>query len=648
MLIRMNAGDGIERFVGEEVSPADRLRRELAYVFPGGFSEGILNCDAMRQALGDPPASKERYSFTWAGKRDAIRMLRAPGRGALAPDRDESLAFDAADNIFIEADNLEALQILYRSYAGRVKLVYIDPPYNTEKDRIYRDNFAEPVLAYLKATEQATAEGDLLTSNPETSGRKHSAWLSMMYPRLFLARQLLSDEGVICVSIDDNEVFDLRMLMNEVFGEENFAGQISVINNPKGRGLREHFAVSHDYVLIYTRGSIEEHIGVEKTPGQIEREYPIVDGKRRYRLLELRNTHRQFNRKTRRFLWFPIYVAPKTGGVSLTKSESSVEVWPRWDDGLEGCWTWQQAKVDRDKAQLVGRQVDGNWKIFRKAYSDDDEGNVVRKKLQTVWTERQFHTEVGQAELDELIPGRVFEAPKPVGLLKQIIEACTRPDEGDIVLDFFAGSGTTGHATVALNAQDGGDRRFILVQFPERTPGDSNAREAGFETISQICRERLRRAIAKIGAQPDSLLSNGRERGELGFRAFRLTESNILQWRAEGVTDGDDYAAKMELFVDPLAPGWQPLNVIFEVIEREGYSLTARVLKADVPDVGSVYTVVDEELGQSMYVTLEDRLSLEIVKALNLSKDDHVICRDVALDDTVSANIALQCRLKVI
>lgn len=426
-----------------------------------------------------------QIGFTWAGKRDAIRTLHAPALGALIPDRSQSVDFDEAENVFIEGENLEVLKLLQESYAGRIKLIYIDPPYNTNTDRVYKDS------------------------------RNHSTWLSMMYPRLFLARQLLADDGIICISIDDNEVHNLRLLMNEIFGEENFAAQISVIINPKGRGLREHFAICHDYVVVYTRNMLTESISVEKSKEQIEREYPIIEGKRRYRLLELRNTHRQFNRATRQRMWFPLYVEPSSGRVffenfEIEGPEHLIEVWPTWNDGFEGCWTWGKPKAKERIALLVGRQTEGRWKIFRKAYADDEHGNVVRKKLQTVWNERRFHTEVGQSEVDALLPGRVFDAPKPIGLLKQIIDACTRSEKGEIILDFFAGSATTGHAVMTLNSEDGGNRRFILVQIPERTPDGSNARKAGFETISQISRTRLQMAITHFKTE------------QLGFRAFQL------------------------------------------------------------------------------------------------------------------------------
>jgi adenine-specific DNA-methyltransferase len=265
----------------------------LHELFPECVTEDKIDFDKLRATLGEEVDSRpERYSFTWAGKRDAIRLLQIPSRATLIPAKEESVRFDKTANLFIEGDNLEVLKLLHKPYFGQVKMIYIDPPYNTGNDRIYSDDFANPLDTYLRLTGQKSTEGNLLTSNPETSGRYHSAWLSMMYPRLFLARQLLREDGVIFVSIDDHEFYNLRMIMNEVFGEENLIAQVTVLNNPKGRVLGEHFAVCHDYLLVYSRLALPSELGISKSEEEVEEQYPLKEGKRRYRLLELRNTHR--------------------------------------------------------------------------------------------------------------------------------------------------------------------------------------------------------------------------------------------------------------------------------------------------------------------------------------------------------------------
>jgi adenine-specific DNA-methyltransferase len=314
---------------------------QLKDLFPEVFTEGKVDFEKLRATLGDLVDDRpERYTFAWAGKRDAIRLLQTPTRATLVPGREESVNFDETQHLFIEGDNLEVLKLLYKPYFGRVKMIYIDPPYNTGNDFIYPDNYADPLATYLQLTVQQDAIGNLLTSNPETSGRYHSAWLSMMYPRLFYARQLLREDGVIFVSIDEHEVHNLRLLMNEVFGEENFIGQITVLTNPKGRVLSEHLAQTHDYLLVYARFAADSELSVPKTEAQIIEEYSEIDEIGRYRLLELRNTHRQFGRFNRRNLFFPLYVNPQNAVVSLEGAEGLIEVKPIWDDGFEGCWTW--------------------------------------------------------------------------------------------------------------------------------------------------------------------------------------------------------------------------------------------------------------------------------------------------------------------
>ena len=475
----------------------DESMARLREIFPECFTEGRIDFDMLRATLGEEVDSRpERYSFTWAGKRDALRLLQTPSRAALVPCPKESVDFDKTNNLFIEGDNLEVLKLLYKSYFGRVKMIYIDPPYNTGNDFIYPDSFADPLDTYLRLTGQKGDDGNLLTSNPETSGRYHSAWLSMMYPRLFLARQLLCEDGVIFVSIDDHEVYNLRLLMNEVFGEENFVAQVTVLSNPKGRVLGEHFARSHDYLLVYTRDALESGLSVSKTLDEVEAQYKESDERGQYRWLELRNTHRQFGRFNRRNLYYPIYINPKNGEVSICPEKGFVNVLPIWDDGFEGCWSWGKEKAIRERQLLIGREVQGKWKVFRKGYAIGENGDTPRKKLKTIWTDKEYHTEKGQKALDKLIPGRVFQSPKPVALIKTQLELCD--DLNALVVDFYAGSCTSAHAALELNREDGGNRRFICVQLPEPTPEGSEARKQGYKTIAEIGKERIRRVIQKM------------------------------------------------------------------------------------------------------------------------------------------------------
>jgi len=619
----------------------------LRKMFPQVFIEGKIDVEKLRSILGDEGETRQdKFTFWWAGKRNALQIVQMPTRATLVPAKDESVDFDTSENVFIEGDNLEVMKLLHKPYFGKVKMIYIDPPYNTGNDFVYADNYADPLNTYLRITGQRDAEGNILSSNPETSGRYHSAWLSMMYPRLFFARQLLTDDGVIFVSIDDHEVHNLRMLMNEVFGEENFIAQITVLTNPKGRVLREHFARSHDYLLVYCRSAPQSELSVAKSEEEIAQQYSLTDERGSYRLLELRNTHRRFGRFNRPNLYYPLYIDPKDGSVHINQKPRLVKVFPNWEDGFEGCWTWGKEKVARDKQLLVGKQVNGAWKIFRKAYAADASGQTARKKLQTIWTEKEYQTEKGQSTFDELIPGGVFQSPKPVGLIRTLLLLCNDPEA--IVLDFFAGSCSTAHAVLELNREDGGNRRFIMVQLQEPTPEDSNARKAGFKTIAEIGEERVRCVIARLKKVKKSQLGVSAQTEDLGFRIFKLAESNYKPWKGIEDKNPEEYAAEMEGHIDSFVDDWKEEDVIYEVAIKEGFGLTIKMEREKKYRDNEIWRVIDPEKGQSLLICLDDKIKASTIRNLEVTKNDVFVCRDVALDDTGAANLALQCNLKTI
>ena len=472
----------------------------LRDLLPAAFTEGKLDIARLQQLLGDAAASgPERYGLSWAGKSEAIRAVQSLSSGTLVPAPEESVNFDTTENLILEGDNLEILKLLQKSYHGKVKMIYIDPPYNTGNEFIYPDNFREGLSDYLKYSGQVSGEGLKMTVNAETGGRYHSSWLTMMYPRLFLARNLLQENGVIFVSIDDHEVHNLRELMNELFGGENFVAQITVLTNPKGRVLSKHFAETHDYLLVYSRYAQDAEFSVQKSDEQILKDYTQIDEDGRFRTLELRNTHRQFGRFNRKDLFYPFYIKPTSedeGAVFLEREEATVEVKPIWDDGFEGCWTWGPTKAKAEAHLLIARKISGNWKVFRKSYAVDNKGQTARKKLKTIWLDSSIHTEKGQSSFDQLMPGGLFQSPKPVALIKTLLSLSA--SNNDIIIDFFAGSGTTAQAVLELNKEDGGNRRFILTQLPESTPEKSAARQGGYKTIAEITKERIRRVIARL------------------------------------------------------------------------------------------------------------------------------------------------------
>ncbi|OGV74399.1 MAG: hypothetical protein A3B82_00060 [Methylophilales bacterium RIFCSPHIGHO2_02_FULL_57_10] len=601
----------------------DRLRE----VFPGCVSEGKIDFEKLRAALGDEvDARPERYGFTWAGKRDALRLLQTPSRATLIPRSMESVNFEKTNNVFIEGDNLEVLKLLYKAYFNQVKMIYIDPPYNTGNDFIYPDNFADPLDTYLKLTAQKDGGGNLLTSNPETSGRYHSTWLSMMLPRLFVARQLLREEGFIFVSIDDHEAHNLRLLMNEMFGEENFVSQI-VWKSRRSEDVRAKTGVSvdHEYILCYRKSEAGVLRGTEKDLEKFAN--PDNDSRGPWRSADLTGLATKEKRPN---LHYDL-IDPATG----IKYGCPPKGW-RFDRQT------MQRKINEKRILFP---PDGKGRPRHKLFLN--EMRSLYKNISSVILEPT--TGDGTREVNKLVGEGVFDFPKPLGLIKLLLEQAT--EEDDLVLDFFAGSGTTGHAVLALNREEGTYRRLILVQLPEPTGHDSPARRLGYQTIAEIGKDRLRRVMNQL-----TQAKNKKPRREVreppedfGLRVFKLAESNYRPWTGVEEKTPQAYAKTIKLFTDPLVPGWKPENVIWEVAIKEGYALNSHIeLVAHSKAKNKVYKVTDPDKGQSFRICLDDSVRPATLKELNLSKDDLFICRDSALTDEAAANLALQCRLKTI
>jgi adenine-specific DNA-methyltransferase len=599
---------------------------QLKVLFPEAFTEGKVDFDKLRMALGDLTDERpERYSFTWAGKRDSIRLLQTPSEATLEPAPDESVNFGASQHLFIEGDNLEVLKLLHKSYFGRVKMIYIDPPYNTGNDFVYPDNFKDPLETYLHLTGQKDANGNLLTSNAETSGRYHSAWLSMMYPRLFLARQLLRDDGVIFVSIDDHEVHNLRLLMNEIFGEENFIANI-IWKKRSGPPNDKIIGSVHEYIIVYARSQSEADLALlPRTEASLARyTNPDNDPRGDWVAGDI-----SANAKGGRFvpsLYYEI-TNPTTGQKHLPPEGA--------------CWRFSKDKVEaliKDNRIVFGSNGEGRPKLKRFA-SEVRAGLTVP----TLWDDVGTNT-TARSEINDIFGSNsTFETPKPVSLIKRMLEIAA--DSDGIFLDFFAGSGTTAQAVLELNREDGGNRRFICVQLPEPTGG------AEYSTIAAISRERIRRVIAKMQAAQNGTLdvSTRATPEDLGFKAFKLTSSNFRQWQnLPPDVDADEYARQMELFNEPLLEGWTPQDVIYEVALKEGYSLTSRIEPVPTAENSEIWRVTDDDKGQHFHIGLSDSVSLENIQTLGLGQDDVFICRGSALNDTAAANLALQCRLKML
>jgi adenine-specific DNA-methyltransferase len=640
----------------------------LKQLFPECVSEGQVDFDRLRATLGDADAlaGDDAYTFTWAGKQEAFRAIQTPSGASLAPAPDESVHWDATQHLFIEGENLEVLKLLYKSYFGKVKMIYIDPPYNTGNDFIYRDDYSEPRRAYLEKTGQMDAEGNVLTSNPEASGRYHSDWLTMMYPRLFLARQLLREDGVIFVSIDDHEVHNLRLMLNEIFGEENFFTTIVVRSNKRGQTYKQ-ISKTHEYVLVYTKSPDVE---INELPKRGKRDdLNFVDEIGHFNVRELRNRNPKFGRFNRPNLFYPMYVDPNTvdqdgfSPVALEKHQGfQIEVLPLNSSGEESCWRWGRDLVRENidsttlTSNVVARQKrSGAYGIYEKY-------RKTTYKAKSIWLEKGVITEKGTIEMGALGLSDYFDFPKPQYLVRKLLMLGT--EAGDTVIDFFAGSCTTAQAVLALNREDKGNRRFIMVQFPELTPPDSLAHRDGFESIADIGKERIRRVIASmqdedkdgqiaLDLHPDEGGPQNVE--DLGFKVFKLAPSTFHQWEPPEDKEARELRDQLSLFDRGLKENADPCHVIYEVILKLGYSLNSSIKPLDLAS-NRVFKVTDSGRGSQetggnpphFYICLDDAVATATLDALPLERMTTFVCLDTALDDSQKVNLAMQCLLKVI
>jgi adenine-specific DNA-methyltransferase len=551
---------------------------QLKALFPDLITEGpkgtAVNVDVLKALVGGQTVTDadEKYGLNWYGKRRARQLALTPSTGTLRPCPDESVDWDTTQNLMIEGDNLEVLKLLQKSYAGKVKLIYIDPPYNTGKDFVYPDNFQDNIKNYLELTGQVEG-GKKISSNTEASGRFHTDWLNMMYPRLKLARSLLREDGMLVISIDDNEIERLRLACDEIFGEENFAAQICVQSNPRGRQSDTFFATVHEYLLVYTKTREKCDIGGAALTDEQKSEFSQSDSAgNSYRLLGLRQRGAASLREDRPDMYFPIYVNPDELKVSLEPASGFPEkVVPRKSTGEDGRWMWGKEKCQRDIDLLVPRLIErrSEFDIFVIDYLEKG-GKERSRKFKTIWSEKKLNTQNATQEVKELLGCAAMSFPKPVALIQDIIQFGT--DDGDLVLDFFAGSGTTGHAVMAHNFANGANLRYALVQFPEPLDPASKDQKVAAEfcdklgkprTIAELTKERLRRAAAKVKAD------NPMFAGDTGFRVFKLDHSNIRAWNPNPA----DLEASLFDHQDHLLEGRSEADVLYELLLKLGLDL---------------------------------------------------------------------------
>jgi adenine-specific DNA-methyltransferase len=618
---------------------------KLAELFPNCVTESknedgtvkrAIDFDQLRQELAtaivDGP--QERYQLNWPGKREALLTANAPIAKTLRPCREESVDFETTQNLFIEGDNLDALKLLQETYLNKVKLIYIDPPYNTGNDFIYEDDFAEDAGAYLERSNQKDETGNRLVANTEANGRFHSDWLSMMYSRLKLARNLLMDDGAIFISIDDNEIHNLRKMCDEVFGEDNFACIFVVKSNPRGSQSTVYCASVHENVLCYVKDGLSHSGFTLPLSDEMVSEYKLTDENGSYRLLGLRLRGGSWRREQRPLLHFPIYVNPQNGAVSLKKdSFFNIEILPvQPSTNEDGTWRWSRQKLEVDIDQIIAKEVtrDGElaWDIFQKDYLTSIDGEQRETKPKTIWDEKDVNYQNGTTEVKELFEKNVFDFPKPTYLLTKIIQMATK--DNDVILDFFAGSSTTAHAVLQINAEEESERSFIMVQLPQECDEKSDAGKAGYQTIADVSKERIRRAGKKI--QKDNAGKDGIAQLDIGFRVLKIDSSNM-----KDVYYSPDAVKQSDLLglVNNIREDRTPEDLLFQVLLDWGVDLALPINQESI--AGKQVFFVD---GNALSACFETGINEEFVKALAARHPMRAVFRDAGFgSDSVKINI---------
>lgn len=593
--------DEPEKLDLRSLDPAIARREELARLFSEARTEGgKIDFDQLKRALGEiVDTGRERYGLVWPGKAECFKTIQAPSVATLRPAPEESVNFETTENLIVEGDNLEVLKLLQKSYLGKVKMIYIDPPYNTGNDFIYPDNYAESLQTYLEYTGQVDAQGRKFGTNTEADGRFHSKWLNMMYPRLYLARNLLTQDGLIFVSCDDTEITSLKSLMSEIFGEENFVAQLVWKKSYGGGSKTKHVVMLHEYVVCYTRA--KDVLGrIELPPDpKARRYYKLKDSKfaKRgpHRLQPLATTSNDERENLR-------YPLPYQGE----------EIWP------EKQWQWEKprALAALENDELVINKQKGEWSVNYKQYLFDEDGVERGAKPYSVLDGP--YTQSGTAEVAALFGDeRVFQFPKPSELIRQFV-SYAHPENDFIVLDFFAGSGSTAHAVLTQNGEDGGKRKFILVQLPEPTG------RKDYPTIAEITKERVRRVINKLNGEKSETLdledSGAQDRG---FRVFHLAESNFKTWDADMSGNVQQLEQQLEMHVDHLREGRTSPDFLYEILLKSGFPLTASVEKLSLAGL-DVFGVA----GGALLICLERELTLDAIRAIAERKPERVVCLD--------------------
>ena len=540
--------------------------KQLKHLFPEIVTEDKIDFEKLREILGEEIAdSNERYDFTWKGKHESMKIALNPSEGTLRPSKEDSKNWDSTENIYIEGDNLEVLKILQKSYYGKIKMIYLDPPYNTGKDFVYGDNFIDNLKNYLEQDE----DGFNISSNPDTSGRYHTNWLNMMYPRLKLGRNLLREDGIVFISIDDNELNNLIKLCDEIFGEYNHIATLPTIMNLKGNNDQFGFAGTHEYIVVYGKNYDKTIISEFKlTDEEINEEHWLKDEKGYYKKgANLKATGIDAPREKRPNLFFPIYIEKNLKEQSkykwsLEPFENSEKILPI-TDGVEVRWRWSKDRFKELKDDVIITKNGDSYSLYKK--QRPSHSNIPTKKPKSVFYKPEYSSGNGNIALKKLFNDKVFDFPKPLKLIEDLTELGTTNE--DIVLDFFSGSATTADAILNLNLKNKTNNKFILVQLPEKTNETSLAYKLSYRNICEIGEERIRRAGEMLLKEnPDADI-------DIGFKVFKLDSSNLTKWNP----DVDNLEQSLISARDNIVEGRTELDLVYEIMLKYGLELTLPV-----------------------------------------------------------------------
>ena len=646
----------------QTANKADENFRKLAAMFPNAVTETInengevvraIDKDVLMQEIACTvvDGNEERYQFTWPDKKKSVLLANAPINKTLRPVREDetvptgadsegkpycssgSVNFDTTENLYIEGDNLEVLKLLQETYLGKIKMIYIDPPYNTGNDFVYDDDFAQDTDEYLANSGQYDEDGNHMVQNAENNGRFHTDWLNMLYPRLKLARDLLSDDGVIFISIDDNEVENAKKIGKEIFGDGGFISQLVVVSNLKGRNDGKHFASCHEYLLVFAKQEFIAN-GLPLTDEQ-RAEFNLFDKEgNAYQLRDLRKRGNADKRSDRPNMYFPIYFNPATNEVSLEFHTNWVEIVPTLSSGEDGRWRWGKERVlenisllepkysERSRKWGVNYRVYLNPKLNPSGTEDCEEKSA---KAKTLWMGGEISSDVARRELKKLMNSAPFEFPKSPALIQKILQVGS--SKHCIVLDFFSGSATTAHAVMQLNAEDGGHRKFIMVQLPEKTDEKSEAYKAGYKTICEIGKERIRRAGKKI--KEDSPLTT--QDLDIGFRVLKCDTSNMKEVYYNPAEYEVSLFSSLE---DNIKEDRTPEDLLFQVMLDLGVLLSSKIEETTIAGK-KVFNVEDNYL----IACFDSDVTEETITAIAKQKPYYFVMRDSSMaNDSVATN----------